>query len=60
MKRHWERQDPKIAPKARCSKIGFKARYSIEYGIDEIIDSIKNGFFENNKINANLYGNYIL
>ena len=40
------------------NELGFKPVYDIEYGISELIDSMKNGNFKSLHPNRNFYGNY--
>ncbi len=41
-------------------KLSFQTKYSIEYGIDEILNFLKDGFFDKKLVNKNEYGNYFL
>lgn len=41
-------------------KLNFKAKYSIEYGVDELLKFLKDGFFDQTLLNKNKYGNYFL
>ena len=40
------------------SVLGFEPKYTIQYGIDELIDAIENRVFEHVYDNRNFFGNY--
>jgi len=40
------------------STLGFEPRYSVQDGIDELVDAINNHVFEHVEENRNFYGNY--
>ena len=38
--------------------LGFEPKYTIQDGIEELIDAIKNHVFDNIDVNPNFFGNY--
>jgi nucleoside-diphosphate-sugar epimerase len=41
-------------------KLDFKIKYSVEDGIEEIVDYLKDSKISMNKLNSDLYGNYLI
>ena len=40
------------------NRLGFEPKYSVEYGIKELIEAMKNGIFSDSIKNKNKYGNF--
>ena len=42
------------------SRLGFEPEYSVEYGIQELIDALSLGLYKDSILNKNNYGNYVI